>query len=63
MTIARFPLPLRNALAELAIASLEDEEAVAALRWLAAPSGPPAGAAAWRTARSAGVVAARLCGR
>ena len=50
MTIARFPLPLRNALAELAIAGLEEEDAAAALRWLAAPSCPPATAAAVRLA-------------
>ena len=50
VTIARFPLPLRNALAELAIAGLDDEDAAAALRWLAAPSSPPAGAAAARLA-------------
>jgi len=31
-----FPLPLRNALAELAIAGLHDDEARAALAWLAA---------------------------
>ena len=41
------PLPLRNALASLAIAALEDEAAVAALEWLTRPDGePPAGA--WR---------------
>jgi DUF309 family protein family protein len=50
VTIARFPLPLRNALAELAIAGLDDEDAAAALRWLAARSSPPAGAAAARLA-------------
>ena len=50
MTIARFPLPLRNALAELAIAGLDDEDAAAALRWLAARSSPPAGATAERLA-------------
>jgi len=45
--VVTFPLPLRNALAELAIAALEDEHAVAALMWLAAPSGePPPDAAA-----------------
>lgn len=37
-----FPLPLRNALAELAIAALRDDDARAALAWLAAASsGPP----------------------
>ena len=50
MTIARFPLPLRNSLAELTIAGLEDEGAAAALRWLAEPSAAPAGAAAARLA-------------
>lgn len=42
-----FPLPLRNALAELAIAALDDEHATAALVWLATPAGdlpPPAAA-------------------
>src|SRR5262245_20460969 len=33
-----FPLPLRNALAELAIAALDDDDAAGALGWLAAPS-------------------------
>jgi hypothetical protein len=37
----RFPLPLRNALAELAIAAHDDEAARAALAWLAAPAGAP----------------------
>ncbi len=41
-----FPLPLRNALAGLAIAALEDEHAAAALAWLVAPSGEPSSAAA-----------------
>jgi hypothetical protein len=51
VTIARFPLPLRNALAELVIAGLEEEDdAAAALRWLAAPATPPVGAAAARLA-------------
>lgn len=35
------PLPLRNALATLALAALEDDDAHAALCWLAAPVGPP----------------------
>jgi hypothetical protein len=35
----RFPLPIRNALAELAIAAHDDEAARAALAWLAAPAG------------------------
>lgn len=39
-----FPLPLRNALAELAIAALDDDDAAAALGWLASP-GPRAPAA------------------
>jgi hypothetical protein len=44
-----FPLPLRNALAELAIAALEEDDAAAALAWLAAPAdGPPSPAAAAR---------------
>ena len=37
-----FPLPLRNALAELAIAALDDAEARAALAWLAADGDGPA---------------------
>ena len=46
-----FPLPLRNALAEIAIAALDDEHAAAALVWLTAPAGaPPSGAAAHLTA-------------
>src|SRR5262249_52281381 len=42
-----FSLPLRNALAELAIAALEDDDAAEALVWLATSSGalPPAAAA------------------
>ena len=48
MTSARFPLPLRNALAELTIAALEDAAAAAALAWLAAPSAAPAEAASAR---------------
>lgn len=43
-----FPLPLRNALAELAIAALDDEQAAAALGWLSLPSGAPPPAAAAR---------------
>ncbi len=47
MDTPRLPLPLRDALAELAIAALEDEGAAAALRWLADPHGePPVPAAA-----------------
>jgi hypothetical protein len=45
-----FPLPLRNALAELAIAALDDEAAAAALAWLAAPAGAPRAAAEGRLA-------------
>jgi Domain of unknown function (DUF309) len=44
--VVTFPLPLRNALAELAIAALENEDAAAALVWLTAPSGEPSPAAA-----------------
>jgi hypothetical protein len=44
----RFPLPLRNALAELAIAAPDDDAAVAALAWLAAPHAPPQPAVAAR---------------
>lgn len=45
-----FPLPLRNALAELTIAALDDDEASAALAWLARGSGRPAPAAVPRLA-------------
>jgi hypothetical protein len=48
MASSRFPLPLRNALAELAIAALDDDAALRALSWLAAPDGPPPAAAAAR---------------
>jgi len=42
------PLPLRNALAALAIAALEDDAAVAALEWVVRPAGePPASARRW----------------
>jgi len=44
------PLPLRNALAELAIAALEDDGAAAALSWLATGEGDPAPAVAARLA-------------
>ena len=50
MPASRFPLPLRNALAELAIAAHEDETALAALAWLAAPAGVPSPPAAARLA-------------
>ena len=43
-----FPLPLRNALAELAIAAHDDEAAVAALAWLAERAATPPPAAAVR---------------
>ena len=45
-----FPLPLRNALAALAIAALDAADARAALAWLAAPDDAPAPAAAARLA-------------
>jgi len=51
MASSGFPLPLRNELAELAIAALDDDGALQALSWLAAPDGqPPAPAAARLTA-------------
>ena len=50
MPAPRFPLPLRNALAELAIAAHADDTALAALAWLAAPSGAPSAPAAARLA-------------
>jgi hypothetical protein len=43
-----FPLPLRNALAELAIAALDADDAGAALAWLVEPTGAPPAAAAAR---------------
>jgi hypothetical protein len=49
-TVPGFPLPLRNALAELAIAAHDDEAAGAALAWLADPAGAPPPAAAARLA-------------
>jgi len=42
------PLPLRNALAELACAALDDTDARAALAWLADPKGEPPAPAASR---------------
>jgi hypothetical protein len=42
------PLPLRDALAALAIAAFEDDAAVEALRWLATPGGVVQGRAATR---------------
>jgi hypothetical protein len=50
MAAPGFPLPLRNALAELALAAHTDDAAVAALEWLAAPAGAPGAAAAARLA-------------
>ena len=50
MPTAGLPLPLRNALAALAIAALDDDSAVAALRWLAEPTGELAPGAAKRLA-------------
>lgn len=44
--MAGFPLPLRNALAAVAIRALDEEAAREALEWLAAPTGPPTAAAA-----------------
>jgi len=41
MPAASFPLPLRNALAELVIAALEDPGAAEALEWLTRPAAPP----------------------
>jgi len=46
-----FPLPLRNALAHLAIDALDHDDARAALAWLVRREGAPAGAAAERLAR------------
>jgi len=46
--VLTFPLPLRNALAELAIAALDDEHAAAALGWLSAPSEAPSASVAAR---------------
>ena len=46
-----FPLPLRNALAALVIAALDDDEAAAGLAWLVDPAGAPAAALAGRLAR------------
>jgi hypothetical protein len=45
-----FPLPLRNALAELALAAFADDAAAVALAWLANPIGAPSPAAAARLA-------------
>ncbi|TMA54185.1 MAG: hypothetical protein E6J75_14235 [Deltaproteobacteria bacterium] len=48
MVTRGLPLPLRNALAALAIAALDDDAAVAALEWLTHPGGePPASAQEW----------------
>jgi hypothetical protein len=48
--VVTFPLPLRNALAELAIAALDDAVAAEALGWLSSPSGAPPPDAAARLA-------------
>jgi len=50
VAIPGFPLPLRNALAELALAACDDDAAAAALGWLAAPIDEPPAAAAARLA-------------
>jgi hypothetical protein len=50
MTAVAFPLPLRNALAELALAAFGDDAARGALAWLAAPATAPAPEAAARLA-------------
>jgi hypothetical protein len=50
VTPVRFPLPLRNALAELAIAAFDDADAAAALACLAAPGVRPGPAARARLA-------------
>ena len=50
MATPGFPLPLRNALAELAIAAFEDDAAAAALDWLAASADVPSRSAAGRLA-------------
>jgi hypothetical protein len=41
-----FPLPLRNALAELALAAGDGDDALTALEWLSAPASAPSPAAA-----------------
>src|SRR6185436_17617035 len=50
-TNAMFPLPLRNALAHLAIDALDHDDAHAALVWLATPDGAPPVPAGARLAR------------
>jgi len=50
MATPGFPLPLRNALAELVCDALEGEDSHAALAWLTEPHGPPPAAAARRLA-------------
>ena len=50
MATPGFPLPLRNALAELVCDALEGDDSHAALAWLAAPAGQPSAAAARRLA-------------
>jgi hypothetical protein len=49
-TVPGFPLPLRNALAHVVIAALDDAEARAALDWLAKPDTAVSGAARARLA-------------
>src|SRR5438067_13677110 len=46
MPTSGFPLPLRNALAELALAAFANDAAAAALAWLANPTEAPSPAAA-----------------
>src|SRR6185436_12178420 len=48
MTMQAIPLPLRNALAELACAALDEQDARDALAWLAEPRDAPVAGAAGR---------------
>ncbi len=50
MATPGFPLPLRNALADLVCSALEGDDSLAALAWLAAPDEQPSAAAARRLA-------------
>ena len=50
MPTSGFPLPLRNALAELALAAFADDAAATAIAWLANPTAPPSPAALTRLA-------------
>jgi len=52
MPTSGFPLPLRNALAELALAAFADAAAAGALAWLMDPTGLPSAPAAARLARA-----------